>query len=339
MSLDRPDLARWRTHQRCLRPFVCHSCKPTLPPPPQPHPTGDFMITEVVSKRASGALPFGIGQGVNDYIYSENCAQAHVDCLNALFSNPGSGKTPISLLVPCCAFLSPRVLLAHIAAPRSCPPPLHPYCVPPVSGRAFHISDFAAPMLEHMEPFFEVAGCSRPSANLPLVIPLALATINEVGRPQRPWSLAARASGSCALRLMPGGPPPCLSGSAGWHTPSCASALRHKCRAMLCWRLDRTFSSTPAPVRPCLSRRHQPRCGGVPTPRRPASTNRNTTARNAFWTSPLVDRETAIARTSSWLKEERQRKIKPDAVNFVAALRVVGVTVCSPSLHRFVRRS
>jgi hypothetical protein len=35
-------------------------------------------------------------------------------------------------------------------------------------------------MLEHMEPFFAVAGCTRPSYNLPLFIPLGLAVINEV---------------------------------------------------------------------------------------------------------------------------------------------------------------
>jgi hypothetical protein len=49
------------------------------------------MITEVVSKRAQGMLPFGIGNGMNDYVFSENCAQAHVDCLTTMLHSPSTG--------------------------------------------------------------------------------------------------------------------------------------------------------------------------------------------------------------------------------------------------------
>lgn len=51
-----------------------------------------------------------------------------------------------------------------------------------VPGRAFHLSDYAAPMWEHMEPFLEADGQKPPAFSLPISALMFLANINEVRR-------------------------------------------------------------------------------------------------------------------------------------------------------------
>lgn len=54
---------------------------------------GDFMITTILDARKAGEVPFAFGKGCSDYIYVDNCAIAHVDCLSTLLRHPRGGKS------------------------------------------------------------------------------------------------------------------------------------------------------------------------------------------------------------------------------------------------------
>lgn len=51
------------------------------------------MISTVLDARRAGQVPFAFGRHAkNDYVYVDNCAAAHVDCLNMLQRHPRGGK-------------------------------------------------------------------------------------------------------------------------------------------------------------------------------------------------------------------------------------------------------
>lgn len=165
------------------------------------------MIEEVVRAREAGGLPFGIGTGANAYIYVDNCAQAHVDCLETMLHRPHRGER---LFARIDAHPTPNLALS----PKPCTH--NSACVdafslsffllslllsffislfflfllalsfsfslyhPLVAGHAFHLTDYVAPLVEHMEPFFEAVGLHRPTLSVPVAAALPLAYFNEV---------------------------------------------------------------------------------------------------------------------------------------------------------------
>ena len=123
------------------------------------------MLEIVLHQRATGRLPVAFGRGMQDYIFVENCAHAHVDCMEAALQRPQQGRQTRRKEKP----------------GRWCPPRQLQRCVFsfPVAGQAFFLSDFHSPIWQHCQPFLAAANLTVPALFLPSWLVFALAYLSE----------------------------------------------------------------------------------------------------------------------------------------------------------------